>query len=226
MKWLGIETSSPTFSVAVSDGEKVRVCLQGEGQGRPSTLLTDLIEQALKQAGLALPQVEAFAVSIGPGSFTGLRVGVMTVKTLAWALAKPVQPVSSLETAAQNLAASPKDVLVWVDARKGNVYAALFSPDGKGGLLRAGEDRLLPPEEPLRRLERPAAVMGDALNRYGALLASAGAPADPVPADLWVPRADSLCRLAARRWPQGRVDDPHGLVPQYLYSQESDVTTK
>lgn len=226
MKWLGIETSSLFFSVAVSDGEKALACLQKEGQGRPSTLLSDLIEEALQQTGLTLPQVDAFAVSIGPGSFTGLRVGVMTVKTMAWALRKPVQPVSSLEVMAQNLAASPKDVLVYVDARKGNVYTALFSPDGKGGLLRAGEDRVLPPDEPLRRLERPAAVLGDGISRYGALLAATGAPADPAPADLWVPRADSVCRLAARRWPEGRVDDPHGLVPQYLYSQESDIKTK
>ena len=226
MKWLAVETSSLFFSVAVSDGEKVLACLQKEGLGRPSTLLSDLIEEALKQTGLTLPQVDAFAVSAGPGSFTGLRVGVMTVKTLAWALRKPVLPVSSLEVAAQNIAVSPKDVLVYVDARKGKIYAALFSPDGKGGLRRAGPDALLPPEEPLRRLTRPAAVLGDGLNKYGALLSAAGAAADPVPAELWVPRADSLCRLAARQWPEGKVDDPHRLVPQYLYSQESDITGK
>lgn len=227
MKWLGVETSSLSFSVAVSDGEKVLACLQNEGPVRPSTLVTELIEQALEQAELSLPEVDAFAVSIGPGSFTGLRMGVMTVKTMAWALGKPVLPVSSLEVAAQNVAASPKDVLVYVDARKGHVYTALFSPNGGGGLRRATPDELLPSEEALRRLTRPAAALGDGLSRYAALVAAAPAGlVDPAPADLWAPRADSVCRLAARRWPEGRVDDPHRLVPQYLYSKESDIKGK
>lgn len=226
MKWLGIETSSPVFSVAVSDGERVLSCLQGEGQGRPSSLLTDLIQESLRQAGMELAQVDGLAISIGPGSFTGLRVGVMTAKTLAWALRRPVQPVSSLEAIAQNLAASPRDVLVFLDARKGNVYSALFSPGGDGQLARATEDELLPPADALARARGSAIVIGDGLKKYGALLAGASSAAalGPAPEDLWFPRADTVCRLADCQWPQGRVDDPHRLVPKYLYSKESDIT--
>lgn len=237
MKWLGIETSSPAFSVAVSDGERILACLQGEGQGRPSSLLTDLIQRALRQAGMELEQVDSLAVSIGPGSFTGLRVGVMTAKTLAWALRKPVQPVSSLEAIAQNLArppagaagggvaASPRDILVFLDARRGNVYSALFSTGGEGQIARITEDELLLPDEALGRVRGPAIVAGDGLKRYGQrVAAAAGERMDLAPADLWFPRADSVCRLAERQWPQGRVDDPHPLVPKYLYSKESDIT--
>ncbi len=224
MRWLGIETSSPAFSVAVSDGERILSCLQGEGQGRPSSLLTDLIEQAIRQAGMELAQADAIAVSIGPGSFTGLRVGAMTAKTLAWALRKPVQPVSSLEAIAQNLAASPSDILVFVDARKGNVYSALFSPAGGGRLARVTEDELLPPEQALGRVHGAAAVAGDGLKRYGQMADGAAAgKLEPAPAELWFPRADSVCRLAERQWPEGRVDDAHRLVPKYLYSKGSDI---
>ncbi|MBI3322890.1 MAG: tRNA (adenosine(37)-N6)-threonylcarbamoyltransferase complex dimerization subunit type 1 TsaB [Candidatus Omnitrophica bacterium] len=238
MKWLGIETSCPAFSVAVSDGERILSCLQGEGRGRPSSLLTDLIQQALRQAGMELAQVDGLAISIGPGSFTGLRVGVMTAKTMAWALRKPVQPVSSLEAIAQNLApppavsagggvaASPRDVLAFVDARKGNVYSALFSPAGDGQLARATEDERMLPAEALERVPASAVVVGDGLQAYGPLLAQASTEAqlEPAPADLWFPRADSVCRLADCQWPRGRVDDPHRLVPKYLYSKESDIT--
>lgn len=226
MRWLGIETSGPVFSIAVSDGEKILSCLQGEGQGRPSSLLTGLIEEALRQAGMELAQLDALAVSIGPGSFTGLRVGVMTAKTLAWALRRPVQPVSSLEAIAQNLAASPRDVLVFLDARKGNVYSALFSPEGDGQLARATEDELLLPADALGRARGSAIVIGDGLKKYGALVAgtsSTAARLEPAPEDLWFPRADTVCRLADCQWPQGRVDDPHRLVPKYLYSKESDI---
>lgn len=226
MKWLGIETSSPIFSVAVSDGERILSCLQGEGQGRPSSLLTDLIGQALRQAGMELAQADALAISIGPGSFTGLRVGAMTVKTLAWALKKPIQPVSSLEAIAQNLAASPRDVLVFLDARKGNVYSALFSPGGDGQLARVTEDELLPPGQALERIRGSATIVGDGLKRYGQMLAGLSGAAKPeaAPADLWCPRADNVCRLADCQWPKAKVDDPHRLVPKYLYSQESDIT--
>ena len=225
MIWLGIETSSPLFSVAVSDGEKILSCLQGEGQGRPSSLLTDLIQQALGQAGMELAKTDALTVSAGPGSFTGLRVGVMTVKTLAWALRKPVQPVSSLEVIAQNLAASPRDVLVFVDARKGHVYSALFSPGGDGQLARSTEDELLTPEQALARIRGAATIVGDGLKKFGQTVAEAtGKKLEPAPADLWYPRADNVCRLAACQWPEGKVDDPHRLVPKYLYSKESDIT--
>ena len=225
MKWLGIETSSPVFSVAVSDGDRILSCLQGEGQGRPSSLLTDLIGQALRRAGMELAQADGLAISIGPGSFTGLRVGAMTVKTLAWALKKPVQPVSSLEVIAQNLAASPRDVLVFLDARKGNVYCALFAPGGDGQLARATEDELLPPGRALGAVRGSATVVGDGLKKYGEMLAEiSGGKLEPAPADLWYPRADSVCRLADCQWPEGKVDDPHRLVPKYLYSKESDIT--
>ena len=227
MKLLAVETSSPVFSVAASDGTSALAWEQVQGQGLPSLLLTDLIQSVLKEAGISLEALDGFAVSIGPGSFTGLRIGVMTVKTLAWALKKPVLPVSSLEVMAHNARESGQPVVPFVDARKGNVYMASFAPDGRGKLRRTAPDELLRPEEALRRFPEPALLLGDGLNRYAELvasLASAGVQrADP---ELWVPRADSLCEIAASRWPEALVDDPHRLVPQYLYSQESDIIGK
>ena len=227
MKLLAVETSSPFFSVAAADGPKLLSYRQSQGQGPPSLLLTDLIETALKEAGLKLEGLDGFAISIGPGSFTGLRIGVMTVKSLAWALKKPVLPVSSLEVLAHNLPSSPIPVVPFVDARKGNVYMACFTPDKKGALRRTDPDALLRPEELLERFEEPAILVGDGIRRYADLV-KAMAPAGVEQADpaLWVPRADLLCGIAAARWPQGLVDDPHPLVPQYLYSWESDTIGK
>ena len=227
MKLLGLETSSPQFSVAVSSGPDILSFRQVDGQGLPSLLLTDLIQSVLEKAGVTLQQLDGFAVSIGPGSFTGLRVGVMTVKTLAWTLKKPVLPVSSLEVIANNLEHSAQPVVPFLDARKGNVYMASFAPDKQGLLQRIEPDTLLRPEEALRHFEEPAVLVGDGLKRYAELVNSL-APAGVEQADpsLWIPLADLLCRLAARRWPAGLVDDPHRLVPQYLYSQESDIIGK
>ena len=225
MKLLGVETSSPIFSVALCDGEQVLSCLKVGALKRPSLLLSDLVEKAALYAGVKLKDLDGFAVSIGPGSFTGLRVGVMTVKTLAWALKKPVLPVSSLEVIAQNLIPSSVPVCPFLDARKGKVYAALFSPDEAGGLRRVGPDRLLLPEDLLQKLEPRTILVGDALQRYAPLLSSLnGHRFTPAPLCSGVPSAEHLCRIAVRRWPDDLVDDPHRLVPQYLYSQESDIT--
>jgi len=227
MKLLGLETSSPVFSAAVSDGPKILAYRQMDGQGPPSLLLTDLIQTVLQEAGTALPGLDGFAISIGPGSFTGLRIGVMTVKTLAWTLSKPVLPVSSLEVIANNLESSLHPVVSFLDARKGNVYMACFAPDGQGSLKRIDPDALLRPEEVLQHFEEPAILVGDGLKRYAELVNSM-APAGVVQAEpsFWVPRADVLCRIAGSRWPAGRVDDPHRLVPQYLYSQGNDIIGK
>ena len=225
MRLLGVETSSPIFSVAIFEGGRVLSSVRIEGTGRPSALLADLIQQAAASAGLGLKELDGFAVSIGPGSFTGLRVGVMTVKTLAWALKKPVLPVSSLEVIAQNLKSFPQPVGLFLDARKAKVYGALFSPNGPGRLKRLTEDRLMPPEEALRGFPDRTILVGDGLKRYGELARSLrGETVSFAPEESGIPSAESLCLLAAERWPAGKVDDPHRLVPKYLYSLESDIT--
>ena len=227
VRLLGVETSSLFFSVAAADGSNLLSYRQADSQGLSSLMLTDMIQEALKEAGLDLAGLDGFAISIGPGSFTGLRIGVMTVKTLAWALKKPVLPVSSLEVIANNFPDSGQPVVPFLDARKGNVYMACFAPDEKGSLRRTAPDTLLKPEEALQRFEEPAILVGDGLKRYAELVNStAPAGVERAEPSLWIPRADVLCRLAARRWPEGLVDDPHRLVPHYLYSQESDIIGK
>ncbi len=225
MRLLSVETSSPIFSVAISEGEQILSSRQAKDPSYPSALLTELIREAATAAGLELSQLDGFAISIGPGSFTGLRVGVMTVKTLAWALKKPILPVSSLEVIAQNLADQPQPICIFVDARKGKVYTALFSPQPGGLVKRVSEDQLVPPEEPLKKVTKQTLLVGDGVRRYLDLIRSlAEGKVDLAPPQSWIPTAQNLCRIAAHRWPDTKVDDPHRLVPQYLYSQESDVT--
>ena len=222
---LGVETSSPIFSVAVSGGQKILSSLKAEGVGKPAELLTQLIEEATRRANLPLTALDGFAVSIGPGSFTGLRVGVTTVKTLAWALKKPVMPVSSLEVAAYNLSGQKNPICSFVDARKGKVYTALFVANDQTGFRRIQEDSLSEPEELLKKLDEKTVLLGDGIRRYEELIRTVGhGRVTCAPDSTWTPRADHVCLAAAKRWPSGVLDDPHRLVPQYLYSTESDIT--
>ena len=227
MKLLGVETSSLSFSVAASDGPEVVDFRLSNGQGQPALLLTDLMRAVLEKAGWSLEQLDGFAVSIGPGSFTGLRIGIMTVKTLAWAEGKPVLPVSSLEVLAQNGDGLKRPVHSFVDAKRGNVYHASFSPVEDGRLRRELPDEVLTPQEAVSRLPSEALLIGDGLKTYAERVQASLPPGvECAPPDFWIPRADHLCRIAAARWPEGKVDDAHKLVPQYLYSQEGGVIGK
>ena len=224
LRLLGIETSSPFFSVAVGEGEQILGLLKAGAVQRPALLLTDLIEEALSGAGLELERLDGLAVSIGPGSFTGLRVGVMTAKTIAWALKKPILPVSSMEVIAWNLATFSGPVGLFLDARKGKVYSALFLSKPPGPVKRLQEDELLLPWPALERFPPGTMVVGDGLQRHPTLLARMEEKRLlQVPPESGIPSADSLCRIAAGRWPEGGLDDPHRLVPKYLYSKESDI---
>ena len=225
MKLLAVETSSPLFSVALCDGGRVVGSLESTEPASRSDFLTEGIQRLLRAAGLTPAALEGFIISIGPGSFTGLRVGVTAVKTLAWALKKPILPVSSLEVIAHNVAEASCPIRVFQDARKGKVYTALFAPGDQGRLKRLSPDELLPPEEALKKLAGKAILLGDGIRRYQQLLSSMnGKELILAPESEWVPRAEVLCRIAAGRWPEGTLDDPRRLVPQYLYSKESDIT--
>ncbi|MBI3333828.1 MAG: tRNA (adenosine(37)-N6)-threonylcarbamoyltransferase complex dimerization subunit type 1 TsaB [Candidatus Omnitrophica bacterium] len=227
MRFLAVETSSPVFSVALCDGDRLVGSLHSTEPATRSDFLTGGIQRLLRLGGWRLQELDGFALSIGPGSFTGLRVGVTTVKTLAWALKRPVLPVSSLEVIAHNAAGGGSTVFLFQDARKGKVYTAGFQPDGQGRLKRLSPDELLPPEEALKRIaaDGKAVLLGDGIRRYQPLLTSMdGKGLILAPESDWIPRAELLGRIAAGRWPEGALDDPHRLVPQYLYSKESDIT--
>lgn len=225
VRLLGIETSSPLFSVALCENGRIISRLESVGQGRPSAFLSEMIREVSEEAKLPLERLDGFTLGIGPGSFTGLRVGVTTIKTLAWALKKPVLPISSLEVIARNLNESTQEILVFLDARKGKVYAGLFSPDRRQGLLRRSDDQLGVPEEFLKKLKEPTILVGDGISRHRDLITRlCDGKVELAPEISWIPRAEELCQIAAKIWPEGKMDDPHRLVPKYLYSQESSIT--
>lgn len=138
---LHIETATDICSVAVSKGEDLIALVESGPERSHATLLNRFIREAMEVAGLELKQVDAFAVSKGPGSYTGLRIGVSTAKGLAYALKKPLLSCGTLESMT-HLAVKQKEVQALIstygdqlllcpmlDARRMEVYTALFSPD-------------------------------------------------------------------------------------------------
>ena len=152
MKILAFESSAKAASVALCEDEfLIAQSYQNSGLTHSTTLLP-MAKSLLDHCGVALEPVDCLAVAAGPGSFTGLRIGISTVKGLAWGLEKPCAGVSTLEAMAWNLAHMDGVICCAMDARRRQVYNALFRARG-GALERLCEDRAISLEELARELE-------------------------------------------------------------------------
>jgi tRNA threonylcarbamoyladenosine biosynthesis protein TsaB len=184
------------------------------------TLLPQLVAM-LAQARVALADVDAFALSIGPGSFTGLRVGLATLKGLAFGTARPAVPVPTLAALAFGAPAGEGPVVAALDARRGEVYAAAFAAPG-------GEVQAWLPEGVYRvpalvaALRAPCRVVGDGVALLAGALRDAWGDAVSLHPEC-VPAALAVGRLGARALAAGAGVDPASLVPRYVRRAEAEA---
>ncbi|MBQ5406131.1 MAG: tRNA (adenosine(37)-N6)-threonylcarbamoyltransferase complex dimerization subunit type 1 TsaB [Oscillospiraceae bacterium] len=217
---LAFESSAKAASVAlVRDGSLVSQYSQCSALTHSRTLLP-MAEDMLKNAELTIGDVDLFAVAHGPGSFTGVRIGVSTVKGLAWAGGKPCVGVSTLEAMAwHGLAAGPY-VCPVMDARRQQVYNALFEiRDGKP--VRLTEDRPIALSElapQLAALPSPVFLVGDGAGLTAKYLADAGIPFRLAPENLLWQSAWGVAMAAQDKAP-GTAD---ALLPVYLRLSQAE----
>jgi len=223
MIWLGIDTSNTPLSIAlVKDGE----VLIEESATLPVThslRAMPVIEELLAKAGVAPDMIDRIAVSEGPGSYTGVRIGVTIAKTLAWTLDKPLVGVSSLKTLAANGQLFPNLICPVVDARRNNVYSGVFQFK-QGRLTAIMDDGHYPLEELLSFLKEqslPVLFVGKdtALHRTR-IEECIGELASFAPLALNIPRASVLIDLAMR---EEHSEEVHTFVPEYRRLAEAEV---
>ncbi|MDE7262688.1 MAG: tRNA (adenosine(37)-N6)-threonylcarbamoyltransferase complex dimerization subunit type 1 TsaB [Oscillospiraceae bacterium] len=164
MKILALESSAKAASCAVlEDSQVLASAWQATGLTHSRTLLP-MVEDMLKNSELELQDIDAMAVAVGPGSFTGLRIGVSAVKGLAWAAEKPCIPVSTLEAMAWPLAHLEGNIVCAMDARRQQIYNAIFLAED-GELTRLREDRAISLAEAAEDLadmnDGPMYIVGD-----------------------------------------------------------------
>jgi tRNA threonylcarbamoyladenosine biosynthesis protein TsaB len=210
---LGLETTGEVCSVAIRDERGTAEERRFRHGRRLSERLIGLVDGLLLEAGLRLEQVEGFAVGVGPGSFTGLRVGVMTAKTWAELFDRPIVGVSSLEAVARPFAWHPGPVLPLVRARPGWVYCARFQSGRE--LQPVAIARV---EELSERLREPGQDTPTLLCGPGVALclADLSSTSDGLigPAD--DPTASVIAEIGWERIMAGQRDDPMGLAPLYV----------
>jgi tRNA threonylcarbamoyladenosine biosynthesis protein TsaB len=170
----------------------------------------------LTATGKALTDLTAVAVSLGPGNFTGLRIGIATAKTLAWSLKCPLVGVPTLEILAAQFPFHPQPVGVVMDAKRGEVFWGLFACPEDQPLVLEGPLRLAAADLP-PRLPRPMLLTGPGLEVHLGVLTPELPPEIIIapPERRW-PLAPTLARLARQRLKQGLTANPSQLVPTYL----------
>lgn len=222
MNLLAVDTSTRCCSIAVACEGRPTVELFEASPRTHSAHLLQMIGGALNRAGLTPGALDGLAVTVGPGSFTGLRIGISTVKGLAFARGLPCAGVSSLEALAEACPAGPQTICALMDARKGQVYAAVFRRSGDR-LERIGRERAAAPDEVLTGLEHPVLFVGDGARLHAERIrARCGQEATIAEPRLDRPSAAVVARLALSEW--GRHAGPAArLRPQYLRRSDAEL---
>ena len=218
MMILALESSATACSVALTrDGELVAQTWQNSGLTHSRTLLP-MVDSLLKNSGQSLDDVDVVAVAAGPGSFTGLRIGVSTAKGLAWPGDKDCAPCSTLESMAWPLAhMAGKLIVCAMDARRKQVYNALFLATGEG-LERLSPDRaisLADLGEELKKYENSKIVVGDGAKLCYNTLTEQGMELELAPANLRLQGAWGVARAAEELAARGGLVKGRDLVPVY-----------
>ena len=221
MRILAFETSAKAASAALlEDGVLVAESFVNNGKTHSATLMP-MAERLLADCGTAAAELDAVAVAAGPGSFTGVRIGVAAAKGLAWAAGKPVCGVSTLEAMAYQMRHCGGVICPVMDARRAQVYNALFRWES-GALVRLTEDRAIALEDlkkDLAKIQNPIFLVGDGSGLcYNTLKAEIPGLVLP-PAHLELQRASGVAMAAAAA---GQFQTPDALRPNYLRLSQAE----
>ena len=220
---LTISTATPTGSVALTRGEELIAELVLKPSGAHSDFLIPVIHELLTRSGVVIEEIDAFAAVVGPGAFTGLRVGVSTVKGLAQATGKPTLAVSSLQALAMQVPNTDFPVCAMLDARKGEVYAGVFQWR-RGFPESILNEVVASPEMVLESINGNTVFIGDGCRAYQSLIVRRCAEqAHFVPWASNPLRASTAAMLAHESYCNGEGLSPLELHPVYLRLSEAEL---
>lgn len=229
MKILAVDTSCATATCAVVENGKVLGETSLSHTKTHSTHLVPMIQGLMQLLGLELSQINGFAVAVGPGSFTGLRIGVSTMKTLAYAQNMPLVGISALM--AQVHAMPPVHGLVCplIDARNQQVFTALFRNDPE--IVRLNEEAGIPVvdlAEQLKQYREEVLLIGDAAEMYAEMLRETTDLTIRVASSKWfTPRAASVALLAEKEFAKGGHENgAFDVNPHYLRKSQAERLKK
>ena len=224
MKILAVDTATTSCSAAIMTGDGSLLAELTKVDTRTHSIhLMTMINTVYNLAGLAVADMDGFAVTVGPGSFTGLRIGISTIKGLAWSLEKPVVGVSSLDALAWQCTQSAYLICPLLDARKKEVYFCRYRfKDGE--LLKEKSEQVAAPDQALDDIHEPSLFIGNGALLYrDKISARLGGLAQFASATHHVIRASSVAGLSISRFNGAKTDDITLLVPHYIRKSDAEL---
>ncbi len=225
---LSMDTATPCSAVALTFGTRkegmVLASLSLTGNVTHSRRIFTAVDYLLKESAVDWPSIAGIGVSLGPGSFTGLRIGMATAKGLAAAAGKVLLGVSTLDALAAKIV-TPRLICTVLDARKKQVYSAFFRCDGNGFSERVSDVTVMAPEDLAAVINEPVVMVGDGVKVYGDLFCSLlGENVIFAPSHLHEPSASSLGMLAGEKFLSGEHLDVADAVPVYVRSSDAELS--
>lgn len=226
MKILAADTSTASGSLALLENHRLVLEWVLNSSRTHNRRLLRSIDDALTAVGWRLQDLDGLAVTVGPGSFTGLRIGLTTIKTLAWTTRKAYIGVPSLDALAGGLAHSSLPVCPLIDAHKEEVYGCLFRGDGSGEIRRSSPYAALSVKAVGQLVQERTLFCGDGwLVHRKAIVKVLGALAVGASTPFHLIRAGVVAELARQRLERGESDDPLVSVPLYVRPSEAELST-
>jgi len=223
MRILAVDTATTSCSVAIVDETSLLSEFTIDREETHSRHLMDMIKAVMTMAGLNFSNLDGFAVTRGPGSFTGLRIGISTIKGLAVASEKPVVGISSLETLAFQVSYSRDLICPILDARKGEVYFSRYR-FLNGHLKKQTKERVAPPDKAVDDLNESCLFVGNGALLYKEMiLEKMGEFASFAPMIQNTIRASTIAYLSMAKFENNDTDDIEKILPNYIRKSDAEL---
>jgi tRNA threonylcarbamoyladenosine biosynthesis protein TsaB len=221
MKILGIDTTTKFLCLGFYDGQKTHEYSLEVGR-KLSCLLSTTIKRLLDALDWDLGDIDYFACGLGPGSFTGLRVGVATIKGLSWATKKPILGIPTLDILAQNVTKAEGYIVPALDAKRNLIYCSIYKIKGTT-LKRISPYMLLDETKFYKRIKPNSFILGDAAAIYKEGILRETKAATILDKDFWYIKANNIITLALEKIRGREFSSPFSIKPIYLYPKECQI---
>lgn len=223
MLLLGMDTSTSCGAIALTRGERLLAAWRLDVPRTHAGRLLPDTRRLLEAAGVEAADLDGICVTTGPGSFTGLRIGLTTAKALALVLGKPLAGVCTLDVLAEGVAETADRICAILDARRGELYTARYERRGPGALHRATDPAALTPAALAGQVRDPTLFVGDGVRTHGeALRDTLGRNARFPPPETHLPRPSVLCRLGETQLRRGEGCHPREVSALYVRPSDAE----
>ncbi len=224
MRILAVDTSTPTGGIAVLTGDMLVAEVLVTSQKTHARRLMSAIDSTLRLAETDLAECDGLAVTIGPGSFTGLRIGISAVKGLGFATGKPVTGVSTLDVLAHQFPWFPDLICPMLDAKKEEVYTAIYRCHHNANWQKVVSDCAVNPKQWLSQIRGPCLFVGNGAVMYKNMIEETlGPQARFVPPHLNTLRASVVAQIGMKQIERGETVDVALLAPNYIRKSDAEI---